>query len=76
MKTTLKEVAESLEWALSQLGDGFETRNAAENGYCPSCSTEADRWRDQEDHYLGCEFVAKRNAAISALVLAKKLCNG
>mgnify|MGYP001588249428 CR=1 FL=1 len=35
----------------------WQRRHAAENTYCPFCSTDDDLWRDQKKHHPGCKYV-------------------
>lgn len=50
----LLEIAKDNEW---------QSRNAAENNYCPYCVTDDERWTDQVAHHDGCKFVAVVDAA-------------
>jgi hypothetical protein len=54
----LIERVEELEAFVQKIGP-WGTRNAAENTYCVFCGHDdsVDRWSDQRQHVLGCEWV-------------------
>lgn len=49
----LLEMVETNEW---------QSRNMAENRFCPFCCSADDDWKDQMEHHAGCKYVetAKR----------------
>ena len=61
------ELAEALKSFLAADNGGFETRHAAENSYCPDCSTDAEAWKDQTEHHAGCKYLARIEAAKAAV---------
>lgn len=66
--STVPVDADLLREALQLLEDReWDTRNAAENIYCPECVRDDERYKDQQDHHPGCRFVATRDGLRKAL---------
>lgn len=61
------ELVEALKAFLATAGNGFETRHAAENTYCPDCANESDDWRDQTEHHAGCQYLKRIEDAKAAI---------
>ena len=61
----LVQHAESTEWM---------TRHAAENSYCPYCSTEEDQWEDQHEHHENCKYTEMMKKAKEIYIKSKIDC--